>query len=206
MSKEKFNISSNYLTKILKTTFASPNGEPARVFVKSKDRSGLYDCVLCSAHQMSPYNLIQHSRGRRHGTNLSLVDTSSDGNVNYEDIRELNCDTVEQQPKASENSISRSQNGESTNCVSPRRESARVDDGSGPKVSKLQTTLDEIKDVPIIGLEHILDVQLNGDSSYLCVLCQKMFHTISDVVEHLTSHSHRLLYLVSTVCVFCFTH
>ncbi|XP_037035696.1 uncharacterized protein CG7065-like [Bradysia coprophila] len=195
MYREKFKCNSNYIKKLLDKQIVLPNGELTPVFIKSRDRYGLYDCLICPAHQMSPFNLTQHLNGRRHNQNIRSMDASEEPETqNVEDAPSFHSDTVDECPKRkSENCTSGSANSGSAKCVSPRTD----DDSSAsvPKISTLQTTIDNIQDISIIGLEHILDVQLNAESTYLCVLCQKMFDRISDVVEHLTSYNHRLLYL-----------
>lgn len=64
---------------------------------------------------------------------------------------------------------------------------------------KLQDKIDKINDKSIVGLEFILDVQSRTNLEYHCVLCGDTLYRIRHVVDHLTSHRHRLNYLV---CLF----
>lgn len=48
----------------------------------------------------------------------------------------------------------------------------------------------------MVGLEFILDVQSRTNLEYHCVLCGDTINRIRHVIDHLTSHRHRLNYLV----------
>lgn len=154
-----------------------PNGKLTAIFVENKYNFRNYDCLLCSVHDLNMNNLISHASGKKHKDNVDLVDIDD-----YVDI-----DTT------SEDSLPRYKGKiETLNW-----KNFEMFFSLKGNTSQLQVTIDETTNVAIIGLEYILDVQSNSKSSYHCILCERIFCRISSVIDHLTSSSHRLNYLVS---------